>query len=74
MKMQVIVQHNELKYTVRWKHSVPWLDNTLLPLMILYTSIDQGEDTGKHVAKKASTTSVFILDLKPTGYIYPCQI
>lgn len=37
------------------------------------TTADQGEDAGKPVARKTSSTSVFILELKPTGYIYPSQ-
>lgn len=37
------------------------------------TNADQGEDAGRPVARKASSKSVFILSLKPAGYIYPSQ-
>ena len=37
------------------------------------TNADQGEDAGQPVARKASSTSVFILSLKPAGYIYSSQ-
>lgn len=53
---------------------VLWLNDEAFPLTLSFAaSTDQGEDTGRPVARKASSTSVFILELKPTGYIYHSQ-
>lgn len=47
-----------------------WIPSHSLPLA---ASTDQRRKQANMWQRKASTTSVFILQLKPTGYIYPGQ-
>lgn len=44
-----------------------------LSLSLSVTNDDHEADVGQPVARQASSTSGFILELKPTGYIYPSQ-
>lgn len=50
-----------------------WMMKVLHSLFPSATNADHWEDTGQPVASKPSSTSVFILELKPTSYIYSGQ-
>lgn len=56
------------------------MDDVVLSLSLFHsltlpsvTNDDHEADAGQPVARQASSTSGFILELKPTGYIYQSQ-
>lgn len=55
--------------------NVLWLDDAAFPLTLslLLPALTRGRTWANMWQRKASATSVFILQLKPTGYIYPGQ-